>query len=144
MIVDRRNSEVNEWADEAISVYEALARKGSIDTNRVYALGISVAAVPINQLLARRRELWRGALHYSPNSLPDPTRLKASSILIDIGVLDKYSGENNSGAKNFRNAAARAGVNVTLFIRPGVGHNCRLLSIEEERLHQLAAFLGRP
>lgn len=144
VIVDRRSSEVNEWADEALSVYEALAGKGSIDTNRVYALGISVGAVPINELLARRPELWRGALYYSPNSLPDPTRLKASRILIDIGELDKYSGENNNVAKGFRDAAARAGVNVTLFIRPGVGHNCRLLSIEKERLHQLAAFLGRP
>ncbi|MCW5555310.1 MAG: hypothetical protein KIS67_24505 [Verrucomicrobiae bacterium] len=144
VIVDRRNSAVNEWADEALSVYEALVHQVSVDTNRVYALGISVGAVPINQLLARRPELWRGAMYYSPNSLPDPARLKASRILIDIGELDKYSGENNRTAKDFRDAAARAGVNVTLFIRPGVGHNCRLLSIEKERLHQLAAFLGRP
>ena len=144
VIVDRRNSEVNEWADEAFSVYDALIKKVNIDTNRLYLLGISVGAVPMNELLVRKPDLWRGALYYSPNSLPDPARLSVSRILIDIGEYDKYSGEKNMTAKNFKDAAARAGVNVTLFIRQGVGHNCRLLSIEKERLHQLAAFLGRP
>ena len=142
VIVDRRNSDLSEWTDEALFVYDTLIRKLEIDTNNVSLLGISVGASTANTLLETRPEMWRGIMFYSPNSLPDPSRLGVSRILIDIGELDKYSGENGATAKKFRDAAASSGINVTLLIRPGVGHNCRLLSIEKERLHQLAGFLS--
>ncbi len=142
MIVDRRNSDQSEWANDAVCVYDTLLKKVGIDTNNVYLLGISVGASSANDLLQTKPELWKGVLYYSPNSYPDPPRMRVPRMLIDIGALDQYSGTNGITAKNFRDAAASRGVYVKLFIRPGVGHNCRLLSIEKERLHQLAVFLA--
>jgi len=142
MIVDRRTSDQSEWGDDAVFAYENLIAKADIDTNNVCLLGISVGAGSANELLQTRPELWSGALYYSPNPYPDPLRVIAPRMLIDIGALDQYSGTNGSKAKIFRDTAASRGVDVKLFIRPDVGHNCRLLSIEKERLHQLAIFLA--
>jgi len=143
VIVDRRNRAVEEWPDDVVAVYDTLTRRFAVDTNNVYLLGISVGAGSISKLLETRPELWRGAIYLSPSALPDPAKLRTPRILIDIGALDERWGKNNSEVKNFQDRAASAGVDVTLFIRPGVGHNCRLLSVEKERLHQLATFLGK-
>ena len=142
--VDRRNRAETEWADDVMCAYDTLTRKLVIDTNQVYLLGISVGAAPINLLLETGPERWRGAIYESPSSLPNPAGLRSKNFLIDIGGLDELWGKDSVRAKDFRDAAASAGADVTLLIRPEVGHNCRILSIEKERLHQLAAFLSKP
>ena len=144
VIPDRRNSEVSEWAGDAASIYADLKNRINLDTNRVHLLGISIGAGTMNEMLITRPELWRDAIYLSPGSLPDPACLSRRRVLVDIGGLDPRWGEKSIHAKKFRDAAARAGAEVTLLIREGVEHNCRILSIEKERLHQLAAFLGKP
>lgn len=144
VIPDRRNSEVDEWAGDAVSIYEDLRRRINLDTNRVHLLGISIGAGTMNELLITRPELWQDAIYLSPGSLPNPARLGRRRVLVDIGGLDPRWGEKSINAKKFRDAAVRAGTEVTLLIREGVEHNCRILSIEKERLHQLANFLGQP
>lgn len=99
----------------------------------------------MNELLTIRPELWRDAIYLSPGSLPaSPASLGRRRVLVDIGGLDPRWGEQSIKAKQFRDAAARAGTEITLLIREGVEHNCRILSIEKERLHQLAGFLTQP
>ncbi len=144
VIPDRRNSEVSEWAADAVSIYEDLKKRINLNLNQVHLLGISVGAGTMNELLTTRPELWRDAIYLSPGSLPDPALLSRRRVLVDIGGLDPLWGEKSINAKKFRDAAARAGAEVTLLIREGVEHNCRILSIEKERLHQLASFLGKP
>ncbi len=141
VIVDRRGRSELEWADDARIVYDTLAGKVAFDTNNVYLLGISAGAAPINQLLESRPEQWRGAIYYSPGSLPAPSLMRSKRMLVDIGGLDPIWGTNSIRAKVYLKTAAKTGADMRLFIRQGVGHNCRLLSVEKERLHQLAAFL---
>ena len=144
VIPDRRNSDVSEWAADAVSIYEDLKKRINLDPSRVHLLGISIGTGTMNELLATRPELWRDAIYLSPGSLPDPALLSRRRVLVDIGGLDPRWGEKSINAKKFRDAAAWAGAEVTLLIREGVEHNCRILSIEKERMHQLASFLGKP
>ena len=139
--VDRRGRAENEWADDLLTVYDSLNRNHGFDPRHVYLLGISKGAITMNHLLETRPEQWRGAIFLSPGALPDPSRLAAKKIFLDIGGLDPTWGNDGVRAKAFHDAAAKAGADVTFYIRPGVEHNCRILSVEKERLHQLAAFL---
>jgi dienelactone hydrolase len=139
--VDRRGRAEHEWGEDARIVHEALTKAIKFDTNNTYLLGISVGAPPVNQLLRDNPALWRGAIFLSPGSLPETTCLYTKRLFVDIGGLDPIWGANSVRAKEFQDRAARGGADMRLFIRPNVGHNCRLLSVEKERLHQLAAFL---
>lgn len=144
VIPDRRNSEVSEWAEDVLSIHADMKSRFNFDAERVHLLGISVGASTMNELLLSRPELWRDAIYLSPGSLPDPARLGRRRVLVDIGGLDPRWGEKNVTIKKFRDAAARSGTEITLLIRENVEHNCRILSIEKERLHQLADFLTEP
>ncbi len=131
----------NLWAEDLFTVYETMTQNVVFDTNNVYLLAISEGAPDINHLLKTKPNYWRGAIFLSPGSLPDPDCITGKRLFVDIGGLDPIWGTNSIRAKEFQDRAARAGEDMRLFIRPDVGHNCRLLSVEKERLHQLAAFL---
>jgi hypothetical protein len=139
--VDRRDSLSAEWAEDTLSVYYALQNKVYFDSNNLFLLAISSGADAVCQLLESEHVQWRGAMFLSPTTLPEFGKLEKQRILVDIGSLDETWGEGGFRAKEYCNEAAKAGLNVTLLVRPGVGHNCRLLSVERQRLHELVAFL---
>ena len=139
--VDRRDRPESEWGNDLRTVYDSLVRSIAVDTNNVYLLGISVGASQINRLFEATPAQWRGAIYISPVSLPETSCLNSKRLFVDIGEMDPIWGTNGIRAKTFQGRAAKARADVSLFIRPNVGHNCRLLSVEKERLHQLAAFL---
>lgn len=141
VMVDRRDRPDSEWADDLLAVYHALNRRNEFDTNNVYLFGISKGAICMNELLETKPALWRGAIFMSPGSLPETSCLNSKKLYMDIGGMDPTWGANSIRAKTYQDQAAKAGADMSLFIRPNVGHNSRLLSVEKERLHQLAAFL---
>ncbi len=133
-------------SDEAdvVTVYQAAIQHPGIDASRVYVMGVSAGAGLAGRLLQDRPELWRGAILLSPVSFPDPSQLKVSRILIDSGGNDTYLKESGGVSKltQFQDAAALAGIPVTLSINQLASHVYRSNIAEEERVRQTLEFLA--
>jgi len=76
--------------ENTMAVYRALSKIPNIDTNRIYISGTSKSTIVACELVDAHPEMWRGALLFSPSSLP---RLPASgskfpSVFISIGDQD--------------------------------------------------------
>jgi predicted esterase len=129
---------------DVIAVYEAAIRHPGVDPNRVYAMGVSAGAGMAAQLLADQQDLWRGAILLSPLYFPDVARLKAARILIDSATGDAYLKQAGGVGllTKFQDAAALAGIPVTLSINDGAGHVYRSKVAEEQRVSQILEFVA--
>jgi len=129
---------------DVIAVYQAATQNPDIDVKRVYVMGVSAGAGLAGQLLQDGPDLWRGAILLSPVSFPDVSQLKAQRILIDSGGNDAYL-KQSGGIGNltqFQEAAALAGIPVTLSINGRASHVYRSNIAEQERITQILEFLS--
>ncbi len=130
--------------EDVVAVYQASIQHPGIAASRVYVMGVSAGANLAGILLQDRPDLWRGAILLSPVSFPDPSQLKVSRILIDSGGNDTYLKESGGVSKltQFQDAAALAGIPVTLSINQLASHVYRSNIAEEERVRQTLKFLA--
>ncbi len=97
----------------------------------------------VYELLAQHPRLWRGVILFSPTHFPDPARLPDLRIFIDNGGADPNFGKRGMAVPmDFQDAAASAGIPVTLIIHPGLGHIFRMPAGERERMREALIFLG--
>ena len=129
---------------DAVAVYQAAIQHPGIDAHRVYVMGVSAGAGLAGSLLQERPDLWRGAILLSPVIFPDPSQLKAARILIDSASGDQYlkQADGIPLLTKFQDAAALAGIPVTLSINQGAGHVYRSTIADEERVRQTIEFLA--
>ena len=132
----------NQVAD-TLAVMDTLVQNPNVDTNRLYISGNSAAASTAVQLLVLRPDLWRGAVLWSALSFPDVYRIRASRILMDSGSDDAYLAKEGGVKKltEFQDAAARAGVSVTLAVHAGAPHIYRSTTLETERIKEMLDYL---
>ena len=86
--VEHYQRDESRWAEDALTVYESLAKNPNIDTNRVYLYGNSAGAGPVCDLPEESPKLWRGMIFHSPVRLPDPSQLSGKKIFVDCGASD--------------------------------------------------------
>jgi dipeptidyl aminopeptidase/acylaminoacyl peptidase len=130
-------------ARDVLAVYQAVIRNPDVDKNRIYLMGISGGANFSAQMLEGSPELWRGAVLLSLVYVPDASRLEAARILIDSGGNDTYLKESGGVDKltQFQNAAALAGIPVTLAVHPQASHVYRSTIAESGRIKEILKFL---
>jgi hypothetical protein len=142
--VDRHRREFSQWANDALAVYEAVARRPGVDTNRLYLYADSAGVASVYDLLEQKPGLWQGAILFSPTYFPDPARIPRTRLFLDNGAADSSFGkEGPEVPMRFQDNAARAGIPVTLLIHPGLGHTFRLPAGERERMREALIFMGR-
>ena len=107
-------------------------------------MGISAGAGLAGRMLQDYPELWRGAILLSPVYLPAPSQLKAARILIDSGANDTYLKESGGIGRliQFQDAAALAGIPVTLAIHDRASHVYRSKIAENGRIQEILEFLA--
>jgi hypothetical protein len=129
---------------DVVAVYQAAIQRSGIDASRVYVMGASGGAGLAGSLLQERPDLWRGAILLSPVDFPDPSQLKAARILIDSGSGDQYLKQAGGIPllTKFQDAAAAAGIPVTLSINQNASHVYRSKIAQEERVQQIIEFLS--
>jgi hypothetical protein len=135
--VDRRGRDYSQWGDDALTVYQVLASKLAINTNRVYLYADSAGVDSVYSLLYENPKLWRGAIIFSPGNLPDPAQVKNQRLFFDCGGHDGDLGER---AIRFQDEAAKAGIPVTLLIHPGLEHYFRIPQLERVRMREAVMF----
>lgn len=130
--------------EDVIAIYQAVIQNPAVDTRRVYLLGSSSSATIAGRLLEARPDLWHGAVLLSPLYFPNVSQLKVSRILIDSGMGDEYlkqQGGTNLLIK-FQNAAALAGIPVTLSLNSSAGHIYRSKTALGHRVQQTLEFVA--
>ena len=141
--VDRHQRDASKWADDAFAVYEALAARPEIDTNRVSLYAVSAGTPAAYKLLQAHPKLWRGAILFSPTHFRIPSRIPGLRVFIDNGDADPSFGKQGmSVPMDFQDNAAKAGIPVTLLIHHGLGHIFRMPARGSECAEALI-FLGR-
>jgi len=129
--------ELNNWAEDVMTVYAELAKDHRIDTNNVYLYATSAESGELAPLVDRQPDLWRGIILITPESFPSLSGLH-SRILIDDGLDDKST---IAGVKKYQQAAAEAGVPVTLSWHNDTAHIYWSIATQREEAQQFAKFL---
>jgi hypothetical protein len=118
---------------------EALAKNPNVDTKSIYLYESSAATSFASELISEKSELWKGAILFSPTSLPDITKLKGKKILL-------IAGEDDQGAfyrlSKYQSQAAASGTPITLCILPNGGHTPESGASERIRAREFASFLS--
>lgn len=138
--VNRKSWEegIDQWEEDVLAVRAELVKKPEVDGQRIYLYGHSAETYPMSNLAASWPELWKGALMLSPSTLPDLTRCRLSTVLIDAGELDTGARERLT---KYQADAARAGVAVKLVIHPQARHTSWSRTTELAKVKALAEFL---
>jgi len=118
---------------------EVLAKNPNVDGKRVYLYESSTATAFASELISENPELWRGAILFSPTTLPDLSRLQNKKILVIAGN-DDYG--QFARLSRYQNQAAALGTSVTLFFSAGAGHIPNSVASERDRARQFARFLS--
>lgn len=134
----------SEWSQDALTVYESLAKNADIDTNRVYLYANSAGTGPVCDLIEENPKRWRGIIFHSPASLPDPSQLSGMKVFIDCGADDSTFENRFMNPARFQDEAENMGVPVTLLIHPGEEHILRTPASQRERLRETLLFLTEP
>ncbi|HXI72037.1 MAG TPA: hypothetical protein VNN22_16905 [Verrucomicrobiae bacterium] len=132
------SANLNPWDEDIMTVYAELVKDSGIDTNAVFLYGSSSETEGLVSLVAKKPNLWKGAILLNPTSLPDLSGPHLSKILIDGGIDD--AGTVKSAIK-YQQAAADSGVSVTLALHQDAGHVYWSSSTKREQAQQLAKFL---
>jgi dienelactone hydrolase len=142
--MDRRGrGEADQWAEDAFCAYEFLSKHFDVDTNNVYALGISAGTYPVSQLLDSKPDIWKGAILFSAHGFPASDQIRVQSISLDVGAQDFDEVQLKALLKSQDELAAE-GIRPILTVHPGVGHIVRKISLERERMKQIVAFIHQP
>jgi len=118
---------------------EALATYPNVDTNRVYLYESSAATAFASELIWENPELWKGAILFSPISLPDFSKMQNKRMLIIAGKDDDGQFARLS---EYQNQAAASGTPVTLCFLAGADHIPNSVVSERTRARQFARFLS--
>jgi predicted esterase len=129
---------LNPWDEDVMTVYNAVLKDSNIDTNAVFLYGFSSENEGLVTLVAKKPDLWKGAILFNPVILPDLSGLHLSKILIDDGIDDASTIDR---VIKYQQAAAEAGVPVTLALHKDAGHIYWSNSTKREQAQQLAEFL---
>jgi hypothetical protein len=143
--VDRpsyRVANIGPWDEDVMTVYGELVKDSRIDTNAVFLYGSSAETggsgfTGLVSLVAEKPNLWKGAILFSPTDFPDLSDLHLSKILTDEGMDDA----GIESVIKYQQAAAEAGVPVTLALHKDAGHVYWANSARREQAQQLARFL---
>jgi hypothetical protein len=127
------------WPDDVMRAREILARNPNIDTHRIYLSAASAETFYLNQLVAEKPDLWRGAILLSPSALPDLTKVQLSSLFILAGTDDGNSLERLT---KYQDQAAEEGVFVKLYFLGGAGHITRSIGSQRAGSQQVAEYLS--
>lgn len=130
--------ELDDWAENVMTVYGELAKDPRIDTNAVYLYATSAESARLASLVDQQPDLWKGIILITPENFPDLSGLQHAKILIDDGEDDAST---INLVKKYQQAAAEAGVPVTLALHKDAGHIYWSISTEREEAQQLAKFL---
>lgn len=130
------------WVEDVSRLYEIMAQNLNADTNRVYLYACSAETYYLCQFMDERPELARGAILFSPGSLPDPSRLQNRRLLLVDGTAD---GDAKKRLSEFQDRAAEKGNEVTLFVQDGAGHIAASGTTEYDRAQEFWRFMaGQP
>lgn len=127
------------WAEDVGPLYDLLARRPDVDTNRVYLYACSRDTSGLCQLVSERPALTKGMILFSPSALPDPARLRDQSLLIVAGKADAWAGKQLA---EFQDRAAKEGNAVTVFLQDGAQHMPASGATERNRARQFVRFLA--
>jgi hypothetical protein len=140
--IDRTHRDSSKWADDAFTVYKALAKRPDIDTNRIFLFADSAGTGSVFELLEQNPEFWHGAIMFGATSFPDPTGFRVARIFMDNGSDDSaFGAEGIKVPMRFQDKAAKAGIPVTLFLHPGEGHILIRGTNNMERVREALIFL---
>ena len=136
--MDRRGRSGPQGAEDVFCAYEFLSTRFAVDRNNLYLFGICAGGNLAEELLVSRPEIWKGAMLFSTYPFPRPGRVRAQSILLDVGGLDVTGVDVDglavdqqdiekgkarlAGLLRSRDELAAAGIRPILIIHPGVGH----------------------
>jgi hypothetical protein len=126
-----------DWEAALLSACNHAASNRRIDPDNWYLYGYSGESSSVASLLENQPEKWRGAVLFSPGGLPDLRRLAGKRLLLDRGAEDRFT----THLTKYRDEALLAGVEVTLAVQAGAGHNFFSLAAMRERDEALMKFL---
>ncbi len=140
--VDRATwaDDIDNWPEDVLELYDILAKDPDIDTNRVFLTAFSAEARDVVQVLAARPDICKGVILFNPGAEPDLSQAHLSRMLV-FGGKDDDAGIPIAQLNLYQDAAAKAGVPVTLIIQEGAQHIVRSIATERERTRQFAKFL---
>jgi predicted esterase len=127
------------WTEDVQSLCASIANKPEINTNKVYFFAYSAETYYLSDLLNRNSQLWKGAVLFSPVSLPDATGLNGKKILLIDGKDDEVA---VSRLSEYQNHATALGTSPTIYILANAGHIPQSGASERSRARQFANFLS--
>lgn len=143
VIIDRRSwfGDIEEWPKNVMIVYHELTPDPAIDTSRVYLFGTSAETKYLSSLLLEQPALWKGAILFNPDALPDLSTIDSHQrlprLLISAGADEGESDRFN----RFQQDADRYGVNVEILQHQGSGHYLISIASVLERTRNMVDFV---
>lgn len=126
------------WVENVSSLYKIMRHNPHVDSTRVYLYADSRETYFLSQLMNDRPSLAKGAILFSPTSLPDTSTLRNKRILLVDGKLD---GNAVKRLSEFQDQAAGERNNITLFLQDNAGHNSASGETVRAQLRQFAKFV---
>lgn len=140
--VDRPSwsTDLDQWAGQVMAVYEHLKSNPRVDTSEAYLYGRSAETYYLSSLAAQTPQLWKGALLFSPGSLPDLRQCKFPKMFVDVGERDHNTLQRLA---KYQVEAALLGVPVRVLVHETSRHTSWSQTTQRARLENLGIFLSR-
>jgi hypothetical protein len=126
------------WGADVMGVYEHLKSNVHVDARAGYLYGRSAETPYLSAVAAENPQLWKGAVLFSPGTLPDLSLTSFSKVFVDLGEYDKGARERLT---KYQAQAAARGVPVRLLVHETARHTSWSRATQRARLENLAEFL---
>ena len=134
------SKESEDFSQDVLSVYRAVARSERIDSERVYLWGSSAEGSYVSQSMLEQPDVWKGAfLEGALGPTPELIKGPVSEFTIILGELDE---DRVKLATKYVDDAARTGVPVRVVLRSG-GHVTFATANQRVYAREMAKFLLR-
>ena len=130
-------AEGGRWEGAVLPVCEEIEGRCSIDKSSLFLYGVCGFVPHINAVLEMEPDLWRGAILFSADSLPDLTRVRVPRILIDCGEDDPRV----KTVRDYGTQAAASGTLVTVVLHEKAGHVYKSIAALRARDEAVVKFL---
>jgi hypothetical protein len=117
---------------------ETLAKNINVDIKQVYLYESSAGTYFASQLIAEKPDLWKGAILFGPNGLPEPSDLQDKRLLLVAGMND---GNAVKRLTKYQISAAEGGFPIALTFLTDSDHMPNSVANERRRAQIFNQFL---